>query len=174
MIDFDTIEYLKYGNAKQLLAYNILTETGIMDLLAEFDPLLVGTIPIDIDIETSDLDIVCFYKDKSYYIKKVKTLFSGHRDFTLREKQNFTSVVAAFQAVPFEIELFGQDVPTKQQNAYRHMLVEHQLLLKYGDDFRCKIKDLKRKGYKTEPAFAFVLGLAGDPYEELLKYEHKL
>lgn len=51
------------------------------------------------------------------------------------------------------------------------MLVEHQILAQKGKDFRAKIIDLKKMGIKTEPAFAQLLGLQGDPYKSLLKLE---
>ena len=50
-------------------------------------------------------------------------------------------------------------------------MVEYNLLNKHGEKFRQQIIELKRQGYKTEPAFALVLGLTGDPYIELLKFE---
>ncbi len=71
----------------------------------------------------------------------------------------------------FEIEIFGQSIPTKQQFAYRHLIVEHHLLNKHGEEFRQQIIELKRQGHKTEPAFALALGLTGDPYTELLNFE---
>lgn len=46
MTDFSTIEYLKFGNQKQILAYDILTRNTILLNIAEFEPILVGTIPI--------------------------------------------------------------------------------------------------------------------------------
>jgi len=49
------------------------------------------------------------------------------------------------------------------------MLIEHKLLSTKGEKFRQDIIDLKNQGYKTEPAFAKLLGLGGDAYEELLK-----
>jgi hypothetical protein len=71
----------------------------------------------------------------------------------------------------FEIEIFGQSIPTRQQFAYRHLIVEHNLLNRHGEKFRQRIIELKRQGWKTEPAFASALGLTGDPYTELLKFE---
>ena len=37
--------------------------------------------------------------------------------------------------------------------------------------FRRQIIDLKKQGLKTEPAFAKLLALTGDPYVELLSFE---
>lgn len=37
----------------------MMSQYQIMEILQEFDPILVGTFPINIDIETSDLDIIC-------------------------------------------------------------------------------------------------------------------
>lgn len=80
-------------------------------------------------------------------------------------------MVASFQLDDFSIELFGQNIPTRQQPGYRHMLVEYRLLQDYGEDFRQQIIQLKQQGIKTEPAFAQVLGLPGNPYEALLLFE---
>ncbi|WP_343330978.1 DUF4269 domain-containing protein [Polaribacter staleyi] len=59
----------------------------------------------------------------------------------------------------------------KTQNAYRHMIVENKILKEKGFEFKQSIKKLKSNGTKTEPAFAKLLGLEGNPYTELLKLE---
>lgn len=60
---FLNIEYLSQGNQRQRKAYEILTETSIFEVLGEYNPILVGTIPIVIDIPSSDLDIICEVHD---------------------------------------------------------------------------------------------------------------
>lgn len=173
MIDFSTIDYLKNGNQKQMYAFEILTQNKIILNLAEFDPILVGTIPINIDIENSDLDIICHYKDKTDFIKKLNSLFGDENKFTHKEIliDNQESIVAKFKINTFEIEVFGQNISAKNQNGYKHMIIEHEILQSKGESFRLEIINLKQKGYKTEPAFAFLLGLKGDPYRELLEYK---
>lgn len=171
--NFDNIEYLQNGNNRQRQAYFILTKNQILSKLKHFDPILVGTIPINIDIENSDLDIICCFTDKQEFQKSVADNFNYEKNFTIREQQctDTLAIVANFLVGGFEIEIFGQSIPTKEQFAYRHLIVEHNLLNRYGEKFKQQIIELKRKGYKTEPAFGLALGLTGDPYTELLKFE---
>ncbi|BFM43817.1 DUF4269 domain-containing protein [Flavobacterium sp. CFS9] len=173
MIDFTTIDYLKNGNGKQIQAYEVLTQHHILSDIVEFEPLFAGTIPIAIDIESSDLDIICYWKNKTEFIKKLHVTFGNKDNYTIRETviDNRESIIASFKIDPFEFEIFGQNLPTKEQNAYRHMVIEHEILQSKDENFRSEIIKLKQKGYKTEPAFAFLLGLNGDPYAELLKYK---
>ncbi|MNQ18873.1 hypothetical protein D3C85_319260 [compost metagenome] len=173
MVDFSNIEYLKFGNQKQILAYDILTRNTILLNIAEFEPLLVGTIPINIAIENSDLDIICYWKNKTDFKAKIQSVFGNEREFKIRETKidNQETVVANFKIDPFEIEIFGQNIPTKNQNGYKHMIIEDQILTSKGENFRLEIIKLKQKGYKTEPAFGHLLGLKNDPYLELLNYK---
>ena len=60
---FLDIEYLKDGNYKQRKSYEILNASNLFNILEKYNPVLAGTIPIDIDIDKSDLDIVCEVKD---------------------------------------------------------------------------------------------------------------
>lgn len=173
MVDFSTIEYLKNGNQKQVLAYEILTRNNVLQRIAEFDPILVGTIPINIDIENSDLDIICYWKNKTDFKTKIQAVFGFEKEFRIQETQigDQETVIANFRIDPFEIEIFGQNIPTKNQNGYKHMVIENQILASKDENFRLKIIKLKQKGYKTEPAFGLLLGLKNDPYLELLHYK---
>ena len=173
MLDFTNIEYLKTGNEKQRWAFKILAENKILLNLAEFEPVLVGTIPINIDIENSDLDIICYWKNKTNFIEKLQALFEDENEFTIREIliDNEETIIANFKIAAFEIEIFGQNIPAKNQNGYKHLIIEHQILQSKGENFRLEIIKLKQKGYKTEPAFGLLLGLKDNPYQQLLHYK---
>lgn len=173
MTDFRNISYLKAGNQKQKAAFEVLTNNKILKNLVDFDPILVGTIPINIAIESSDLDIVCFWKNKSDFITKITNLFEKEKDFSIREIaiDNQESVVANFFISDFEIEIFGQNIPTELQNGYRHMIIEDKILQSKGENFRLEIINLKESGMKTEPAFGLLLGLRGNVYRELLDFK---
>lgn len=172
MIDFTRIDYLKDGNERQKKAYEILTKHRIFENLKDYSPILAGTVPIEIDINGSDLDIILdvdlrfeedFLDDLMlsrfipYDVDVQYPIINGEKCITLN-----------FILEEFPIEIFGQNKPTTQQNAYLHMIAEHKILQEKGEEFKQKIIELKKQGIKTEPAFGILLGLE-NPYEDLLK-----
>jgi len=172
LIDFTSIDYLKNGNLKQQRVYDVLNAHSVFSNLAKFNPILVGTIPINIDTDTSDLDIICNWANKAEFISALKSSFCHEIDFSVSQKikNNKEVVVAKFMLEEFPVEVYGQNLPTTEQNGYRHMIIEHKLLLKKGEEFRQQVVNLKKQGYKTEPAFAKLLGLNSEnPFDELLK-----
>ena len=172
-IDFTNLEYLKVGNARQKQARETLMKLGLFESLEEYHPILTGTLPIDIDLPNSDLDIICACQDHERFAELLTSLYGTYQNFKLKKKRwgGEESTIVVFGYDGFEVEVFGQNLPTTEQLAYRHMLVEHKVLLQKGEEFREAIRRLKRSGMKTEPAFAKLLGLLGDPYQELLKVE---
>ncbi|WP_262148613.1 DUF4269 domain-containing protein [Chryseobacterium foetidum] len=170
MIDFTRIDYLKEGNGKQKRAFAVLNKYKVLEKLSDFSPILAGTIPIQIDIDGSDLDIICDVKNQFEFENFLNEKFS---EFDLKIetiKLNETDcIVCNFELEDFPIEIFGQNKPTTEQNAYLHMIAEYKILQEKGDNFKQKIIDLKKKGIKTEPAFGMILNLE-NPYEDLLKF----
>lgn len=168
-VDFSNIaSYLPQGTSRQREACAVLARHRIMELLAAFDPLLAGTVPIRIDIPSSDLDILCRYREKECFTTLLHALFGDYEGFACHMCGD--AVVAGFRADGLPVEVYGSPVPTRSQAAWRHMLIEHAILERHGDDFRRRIIDLKLAGMKTEPAFAHLLGLPGDPFLALLEY----
>lgn len=172
MIDFTRIDYLKTGNERQKRAYEVLTKYKVFEKLKLYSPILAGTVPIEIDIAGSDLDLICevnlefeeeflddlmFSKFIPYDVEVEYPIINGEKCITLN-----------FILEEFPIEIFGQNKPTTQQNAYLHMIAEHKILQEKGEEFKHKIIELKKQGIKTEPAFGMLMNLE-NPYEDLLK-----
>lgn len=69
-------QYLQKGNLQQRRAYAVLQELAILTTLSAFDPIVVGTIPIDVDLPGSDIDIICevLSEDRN----TIKQLLRGH------------------------------------------------------------------------------------------------
>lgn len=172
-IDFSRIDYLRNGNPRQRKAYAALRSIQVMERLGPFSPLLAGTIPLGIDIQGSDLDILCFTNDTEQFCQVLQQHYAGFEGFSINHfsTPQGSAVTVSFRAEGFPVEVFGQAVPTRYQLAYRHMLIEYRLLQERGPAFRRQVVDLKRAGMKTEPAFALLLGCTGNPYQDLLAFE---
>ncbi|SDT05691.1 DUF4269 domain-containing protein [Winogradskyella sediminis] len=169
--NFRNIEYLEFGNERQKLAFSEIKKYQILEKLEKYDPILTGTIPIGIDLPESDLDIICECQNHSEFKTYLSENFSNKKDFKVYStKQNgIESTIAEFKTDNFLFEIFGQNIPTEKQNAYQHMIIENRILKEKGSEFKQEVKKLKSIGIKTEPAFAKLLGLNGNPYSELLK-----
>lgn len=172
LMDFRDLSYLKHGNYRQQAVYDVLAELQIMDRLREFDPILVGTIPIGIDLPESDLDIICCVSDFKEYQEVITERLGSISTLKFScepgKAEAAESLVVQFTYKDWLFELFAQPVPTVLQNGFRHMVVEHRILNILGEEARQSIISLKQSGVKTEPAFAKLLGIEGDPFQQLL------
>jgi hypothetical protein len=172
---FRTLTYLKSGTEIQRHAFKIITELNILNDLAKYTPVLCGTIPISIDVQGSDLDMIMEVHDFQFFKDEVRLLYGNLEGFVLTELtvRSIPTITSNFRFGGFDFELFAQPIAVEKQNAYRHMIIEHHLLVKIPQ-VREEIIRLKEKGIKTEPAFAQIFGLVGDPYDELLALGTKL
>lgn len=167
------IDYLRTGSVHQRAAYLILSQHAILPRLAEFDPVLVGTFPLDITARGSDLDIICEVYEGENFLKTVDERFGQYNQNVSYRTAigGVNSAVTRFWVEGYEVEIFGQPIPTKQQNGYKHLVVEACLLDLGEATFRENVIRAKREGVKTEPAFANLLRLSGNPYQSILRIE---
>lgn len=156
---------------KQISAYKCLKELKIFKHLKNYNPVLCGTYPLDLIIDSSDLDIILEFND----VKKLKRnlyLYKEYKNFCISEgvKDNQKYILSSFEYEGFKIEFFGQQTPVENQNAFLHMIIEYNILKK-NTYLKEKIINLKKAGYKTEPAFALVLDIKNpDSYAALIDY----
>jgi hypothetical protein len=136
--------------------------------LAPYAPTLVGTFPLGLQVEGSDIDIACTCADLDLVARTLTELGFPRIE---RRPLEPDAVVAAMTVGDLEVEVFAQNLPVHQQAGFRHMIVEGRLLVLGGAPLADRIRAAKRAGQKTEPAFAAVLGLAGDPYRAVLDLE---
>jgi hypothetical protein len=172
MIAFRDIRYLFAGSSEQQRIYALLQQTNLLGALRDFDPIVIGTFPLDIQTETSDVDIACCAPDLAAFEAFLKSIFGAYDEFTVSRltSRNEDALVANFSISNQSIEIFGQAKPTHLQLGYLHMVAEHNLLRQHGEGFKQAVINLKKQGIKTEPAFCKILGIEGDPYIELLQF----
>ncbi|NOT74461.1 MAG: DUF4269 domain-containing protein [Cyclobacteriaceae bacterium] len=156
----------------QQKGFRTIQKSNVISLLSDFNPVLAGTLPLDLFIEGSDLDIICFAHDLSSFEEFCEREFRHYSNFNIRRNiiNEIPGVIVNFTFENFPFELFAQGIPTEKQNSFLHLKMEYEILQQKGSLFREKILDLKKKGIKTEPAFAQLLRLQGDPYTALLSY----
>ncbi|QOS99065.1 DUF4269 domain-containing protein [Brevibacterium sp. JNUCC-42] len=85
MIHLDKPDYLQIGNDRQKQAFIVLQELELFNQLSIYDPVLTGTIPLGIDIATSDLDIICQVGCSEFdqFTHEVVNLYGDCTDFQL-------------------------------------------------------------------------------------------
>ncbi|MCB4767600.1 DUF4269 domain-containing protein [Ancylobacter sp. Lp-2] len=146
-----------------------LAATGLLRRLAAFDPQVVGTPPLGLDLAGSDIDIACHAPEPDAAARVMWDHFRDEQHFSLRRwRTGERPVVASFTAAGWPFEVFAAPRPVLDQAGWRHFRVEQRLLALGGEGLRAAVMMQRRAGLKTEPAFAAVLGLPGDPYAAML------
>ena len=170
---FHGLEKLQQASEVGANAALALQHADILGLLAEFDPVIAGTLPIAINTEQSDIDILCHAVDLSRFNDCVDSTFSSYPHYRRHQRAPTNNVgvasVVRFECAGsdcngFEVEIFATDCPSTAQYGFIHMLAEARILSLLGPDFAKRVRALKRQNVKTEPAFAQLLRLSGDPY----------
>lgn len=151
---------------------NFLTSTKVLERFAHFSPCLSGTIPLQIALPSSDVDILMCSDNLEDFTSLVKEHYSHFPNFSISEtmEKNEPSMTVNFTFDHLEIELFCQRKTSYEQQANLHFLIEGRLLKILGEDFRQEVLELKRHGLKTEPAFGQLLQLSS-PYQQLLELQ---
>ncbi len=160
---------MKFVTDIQKKAALSMERLSIFDLLKEYSPVLAGTIPLNINIKDSDLDIICEVKDLDLFEKKLRSHFGHFEKFKTYyvEVRGVHSLVCEFFAYGFQYEVFAQNVKTSEQYAVVHMNIEKRILDILGETAVSAIRELKISGLKTEPAFCKYLNINGDPFDAL-------
>ncbi|TGL39034.1 DUF4269 domain-containing protein [Leptospira perdikensis] len=168
-------DYLQSGTAKQKELLADLEEWKILKCLHGFKPVIAGTIPLDIDTETSDVDILVKFNIPAHLQKICYAKFRNLPNYSFSEKTISLRVtlICRFETKKFKYEIFGQSVEPIEQYGWIHMMVENRFLTLANPSFREEIRNLKKQGIKTEPAFCTLLNLKGDPYKTLAQWNQK-
>ncbi len=148
----------------------VLDRLDLIATLSPFDPHVAGTPPLGLDLLSSDIDVLCHAVDGSAFTDCLWSHGSTRSDFRIHQWiGDERAIVASFRAFGWKVEIFGSAQPVAHQLGWRHFEIERRLLEAGGVRLRDRVMARRHEGMKTEPAFAAVLGLPGDPYEALLR-----
>ncbi|KWV50021.1 phage capsid protein [Bradyrhizobium macuxiense] len=146
-----------------------ITRSEVTEVLERFDPRIVGALPLDLAVSGSDIDIVCHAPDPNAFAEVLWQHYRTADGFALyRWRSDTRPVIARFVWDGWPFELFGDTRPVDRQRGWIHFEVERRLLALDDGRLRQAVGARRAAGMKTEPAFAAVLGIGGDPYPGLL------
>ncbi len=150
----------------------VIERLAIADKLVQFPSMIIGTPPLGLATQNSDIDVAFQADDLHRFQQEAALAFGEQANYSHHSgcKRGEPYACIQFHAFDWEVELFCQSIPLDQQWGVRHFLVE-QRLLQLHPPLRLAVLELKQRGMKTEPAFASVLGLAGDPNEAILSLD---
>ena len=115
---FRNPSYLTRGNARQQHAYRALESLKLFRILRAYTPILTGTIPLNIDIRGSDLDVICAAHDLDAFTRAVTDAFGVRSGFRIKREaiKGVESVIVNFDYGGFPIEIFGQANPAARRD----------------------------------------------------------
>ncbi len=146
--------------------------SGVLDGLKDFDARVAGSWPIDLALPGADVDVICCTPNLDGFTERCRTLFQQMPGYAAGSPDTTPpSHLCRFNDQGLTFEVFGQNRPVKQQNAYRHMVIETRLLRLGGNCLRRRVMAQKRQGLNSEAAFTTTLGIVGDPFQALLELE---
>lgn len=147
-----------------------LAREGVWQALARFHPVMAGSIPLGLDTEATDVDVLVEAGNLKAFRQQCTYTWGGRPGFSLaeREWQGSPAVICRFPADSRLCEVFAQPRPVAEQQGFRHLIAEWRLLTAGGEALYHAVRAARMRGLKTEPAFAEVLRLEGDPYVALL------
>ena len=148
--------------------------SGVLKSLLAFDPRVVGTLPLGLAVPDSDVDIVCHASDPIGFAEVIWRRYHSCDGFLLNQWTSAERpVIARFAWGGWPFEIFASQQPVDEQQGWLHFEVERRLLALDDGRLRDAVMRLRSSGAKTEPAFAAVLAIAGDPYRGLLELVHE-
>lgn len=170
----NVMELLRTGSEKQRNVLQLFHKLNIAAQFKENHPVICGTIPLGIDLEDSDVDVIMQTENHSFLLERWERLYGGFSNFKTVEKYIRGRKVAKanFRYGGLEWELFAQNQPVTEQHAWLHMFIEYRIL-REDPALKPIILQKKKDGFSTEAAFCDPLEIEGDPYEGLLAYGKK-
>lgn len=150
--------------------FKALTASRILESFKQYTPFLAGTFPLGLQVENSDLDILMYAQNLDQLNDELKERYGHFSDYKVQRifVDELDSLIVNFRFEQISFEIFAQKKPVVFQKAFTHFQIEERLLKIGGDKFQKAVITQRLEGLKTEPAFAQVLRLKSDPFNELL------
>lgn len=143
---------------------------ALLKAMSKYTPLVSGSIPLNIQNEKSDIDIIFSSQDLNQFAKDLAQYANQYSpEITIKNLRGHESAIVRYITEHGKYECVAQKRPVYEIIANQHFLIESRLLNIAGEEARSAIYKLKKAGIPTEPAFAQYFQISGEPYETLLQ-----
>lgn len=165
---------IRDGSPRQMRAYSVVFDELMVFLhMKPYKPVWVGSYPLGIDAETSDINILLEPEQLRVFLVDVRKHYGHHDDFKLVWKaiNKTPTIVARFQVKGFWVDMFAQCRPLNEQDAFVQMLMTARLLAIGGDEACEGIRQNKTNGQNTPDAIMAYFNIETDnAQQKLLDY----
>lgn len=153
--------------------FSALKQLNILKELKTYGPAVVGTFPLGLAMEFSDVDILISSGSLDTIRSKLHQLYGTEKEFKIEDDEVMSqrAITCSFIFEKILFEVFVQETVAYAQSAFLHFNVEERLLKLGGAEFVSRVKEHRRAGLKTEPAFMKALGLDFEPYSHMLRLQ---
>jgi hypothetical protein len=167
MDDWLNISYMQRGSERQQAAYRTLLDSDVLTVLAEFEPTLVGPLPLGMDGSTSVLELLCYAERVEALARDLRIYFQDSPGFELTPPVDDEPLVCRFIQNAFTLEIRGYTRRVELLPKYGNMSIISRLLRIAGDDSRRGIQALLLECLALEAAVAGYFLLPGEPEQAL-------
>src|SRR5690606_26901372 len=128
--NFHNISYLKNGSPVQQNLYQILTSEKVFEKLNAFNPVLIGTFPLDITTPESDVDIACHVVDVESFRKIMFSCFGQREAYCFKGEMVRKKVVriATFKLEGGPLAVYGENARLPDGGGSKHRLTEVDIM----------------------------------------------
>lgn len=155
MDDWSNIAYLQSGTPRQQDAWRVLVESDIFMVLASYDAVLVGAIPLGLDAILSEVEIICYAPDLEALTRELRLYYGDASFFELVHLDDSVppTLICRFGHKNFTLEVRAQPIPVAEQAAMRLLEVEARLLRHASHDAQWGIQARMDAGQSLHAAF---------------------
>lgn len=155
MDDWSNIAYLQSGTPRQQDAWRVLVESDIFMVLASYDAVLVGAIPLGLDTMLSEVEIICHTPDLEVLAHELRMYYGDASFFELVHLDDSVppTLICRLGHKNFTLEIRAQPIPVAEQVAMRLLEVEARLLRHASHDAHRGIQARMDAGQSLHAAF---------------------
>lgn len=166
-------ENLARGTERQRRAFEAIESSALIESLKNHSPVLIGAIPLDVDVDTSPIEVVCSSENLEAFAQSLRERWAFADGFKLIHTvaNGQPAIKARFRSLGFDVRILAQAMSVFQQPKVVTLLLAARLLTFAPSGARDEIRARIGRGEALEEAVAncFEIETEGEALEALLR-----